>query len=56
MEKENIKKYATYYLDSENIERLEEQAQTSKLKKSTIVNVALEEYFERRETNGQKEN
>ena len=48
VEKDN-KKYATYYMESENIERLERQARLSKLKKSTIVNLALEEYFKKKD-------
>jgi hypothetical protein len=47
----NNKKYKTYYMESENIKMLEENEKITGAKKSTIVNMALKEFFEKRGIN-----
>lgn len=45
---ENTKKYATFYMDLKNVEKLEETEKNTGAKKSAVVNLALREYFARR--------
>lgn len=44
--KKEESKYKTYYMTEENIKRIDEQAEDTGLKKTTIVNKALNQYFE----------
>ena len=44
-----MKKVGNYSIDTKVLERLDQHARDSRLKKSTIVEVALDEYFKRRE-------
>lgn len=49
MEKaKDTKKYATYYMEIENIEKLEENERKTGAKKSAVVNMALREFFKRK--------
>ena len=48
MEKQSTKKYKTYYMDLENVKKLEENERETGAKKSTVVNMALKEFFEKR--------
>jgi hypothetical protein len=43
-----IKKYATYYMELGNIEKLADNEEETGIKKSVVVNQALKEYFARR--------
>jgi hypothetical protein len=42
------KKYATYYVEVDNIAKLVENEEQTGVKKSVVVNQALKEYFARR--------
>jgi hypothetical protein len=44
----NTKKYKTYYMDLSNVENLEKHEKETGAKKSTLVNMALKEFFEKR--------
>ena len=48
VEKQSTKKYKTYYMDLENVKKLEENERETGAKKSTVVNMALKEFFEKR--------
>ncbi len=41
------KEYKTYYMERENLLKLDEYSEKTALKKTTIVNIAVREYFER---------
>ena len=51
MKNDSNKKYKTYYMESENIKMLEENEKITGAKKSTVVNMALKEFFEKRGMN-----
>jgi hypothetical protein len=41
------KEYKTYYMERENLKMLDEYSKNTSLKKTTIVNMAVKEFFER---------
>jgi hypothetical protein len=50
------KEYKTYYMERENLIKLDEYSANTSLKKTTVVNMAVKEFFERRSENGEGEN
>jgi hypothetical protein len=41
------KKYGTYYMEPENIEKMEQYEKETGAKKSAVVNMALKEFFKK---------
>jgi hypothetical protein len=43
------KEYKTYYMERENLIKLDEYSKNTSLKKTTIVNMAIKEFFDKQE-------